>query len=224
MSAPRRPIGRQHPGTIPATRLRVLGAEIADPVQLRYGKLLFADEAVVDIAAVDGAVVVMVQGSAPEAFRVELFNATAGAVPDRTRLSWRCSCDRGERVACKHVVAALLSVADQVALDPGLIDRWGDRTALADNDADGGVDVDGRVGGGIDPEPIDDKPVAHRSVEIPRPAFDPIGHLVHLQAPLPEITAVEHIDFAAMIIGGDDGLVDETSLRTVLHQTFEFLQ
>ncbi len=223
MSAPRRPIGRQHPGTIPATRLRVLTAEIADPVQLRYGKLLFADEAVVDITTIDGALVVMVQGSAPEAYRVELFNATAGTVPDRTRLSWRCSCHRGERVACKHVVTAIFSAADQITLDPGLIDRWGDQAALADdNDADG--DADERVAIGIDDGPIDGEPVAHRPVEIPRPAFDPIGHLVQLRAPLPEITALEPIDIAAMIIGGDDGLVDESSLRTVLNQTLGHLQ
>jgi len=255
MSAPRRPIGRHRPGTIPATRLKVLAAEITDPLQLRRGKLLFADDAVVDLEETAGVLVVLVQGPAPQPVRVELINAVAGSVPDRSGLSWRCGCRRGEpggAPACEHVVAAIFSVADHVSIDPALVARWGDaggdehtddRDDRGDcddrddiDDADGPRDSRGSRGS-RDREPgrasaparVDTVPdtvpgtVPGRSFETsrvlgPETQRDPIGHLLVMRAPLPDIPVIERVDFASTIVGGDDGLVDEPALRHMLER------
>jgi len=239
MSAPRRPIGRHRPGTIPATRLKVLAAEVADPLQLRRGKLLFADDAVVDLEEVAGVLVVLVQGPAPQPVRVELINAVAGSVPDRSALSWRCACRRGEPAdgpACEHTVAAIFSVADHVSIDPTLVERWGGATGSGHtglfDDIDDIGDIDETDSSG-DPDPgraaeraragAVASAAATRAVDTApalgtEPQRDPIGHLLVMRAPLPDIPVIERVDFASMIVGGDDGLVDESALRDMLER------
>ncbi len=127
MSRPRKPYGPNPPGRLLATMIKVLAAELSDSGRLARGKRYWADDAVVDITIGHGAVTAEIQGSRAQPYVVTL-EATGGTgVPARRDLWVQCTCPDDTRTgadACKHVVAALFALSDEVAIEPELIDRW----------------------------------------------------------------------------------------------------
>lgn len=110
-----------------ATTLRVLAAEISDAGRLTRGRRLRADGAVIDLAVGHGAVVARVQGSLATPYVVTLETRPGQWAPSRRELTVRCTCpdDAGTgQHGCKHIVAALLGLADEVMIEPELLARW----------------------------------------------------------------------------------------------------
>jgi hypothetical protein len=148
VSRPRRPYGNP-PGRLPATMIRVLAAEMSDSGRLSRGKRYWADHAVVDIVVGHGAVTAEIQGSRSQPYVVTIETRAGNGVPSKRDLWVRCTCpdDAGTgRDACKHAVAALFALSDEIAVEPELLDRW--RGGL------GGAHHDHR--GTLDDEPDDD--------------------------------------------------------------------
>lgn len=127
MSRPRRPFGSDHPGRLPATMVKVLAAEASDAGRLSRGKRLWADDAVVDLVVGHGVVTSEVQGSHPMPYVVTIEAQPGHQVPLRSELSIRCTCpddDGAGRTACKHAVATLFALADEILIEPELVARW----------------------------------------------------------------------------------------------------
>ena len=138
MSRPRKPYGANPPGRLMGTMIKVLAAEMSDQGRLSRGKRYWADDAVIDIVVGHGAVTAQIQGSRPESYVVTIEAAGGEGVPTRRELWAQCTCpdDTGTGVdLCKHAVAAMFALADEVTLEPELIDRWraGRRSPAADN-------------------------------------------------------------------------------------------
>lgn len=127
MSRPRKPYGPNPPGRLPATMIKVLAAELSDQGRLSRGKRYWADDAVTDIVIGHGSVTGEVQGSRPEAYVVTIEADGGTGVPSKREVWIRCTCpdDTGFGAdACKHAVAVLFALSDEVAIDPGVLDRW----------------------------------------------------------------------------------------------------
>lgn len=132
----------QQPGRLAATMLRALSAELSDPSRYSRGKSYARDGAVIDIEVHPGEVTGQVLGSRRDAYKVSLLadpvplrggtdvSPTSPAhvvalIPDRTEISIDCTCpDSGGGLMCKHAIATLLVFADEVAIEPELLDRW----------------------------------------------------------------------------------------------------
>lgn len=126
MSRPRKPYGNP-PGRLAATMIKVLAAELSDGGRLGRGKQLWADSAVIDIVVGHGAVTAEVQGSRSQPYVVTLEAEPGSGTPRRADLWLQCTCpdDRGAGdEACKHAVAALFALSDEVAVEPALLERW----------------------------------------------------------------------------------------------------
>lgn len=126
MSRPRKPYGNP-PGRLAATMLKVLAAELSDGGRLGRGKELWATEAVVDVVVGHGTVTAEVQGSRPQPYVVTIETEPGSGTPRKADLWVQCTCpdDAGTGAeACKHVVAALFALSDEVAVEPELLDRW----------------------------------------------------------------------------------------------------
>ena len=156
MSPPRRPFGADQPGRLQATMLKVLAAEMSDPGRLARGKRLRAEDAVVDLVIGHGAATAVVQGSRPDPYVVTLLTRAGRSVPTRREVTVRCTCPDDDAVgsdACKHAVAALFALADEVSLDLDALARWRQTATFDDlrrldgdddsNDADSGDAGDG---------------------------------------------------------------------------------
>lgn len=140
MSRPRKPYGPNPPGRLLATMVKVLAAESSDQSRLARGKRYWADDAVIDIVIGHGAVTAEVQGSRPEPYIVTIEAAGGEGVPSRRELWMRCTCpdDTGTGTdACKHAVAAMFALGDEIAIDPTLVDRWRSGSRLARDDSAG---------------------------------------------------------------------------------------
>ena len=127
MSRPRKPYGAQLPGRLYGTMIKVLAAEISDQGRLSRGKRYWADDAVVDIVVGHGAVTAEIQGSRPQPYIVTLEASSGTGVPGKRDLWVQCTCpdDVGTGVdACKHAVAALFALSDEVTIEPELVERW----------------------------------------------------------------------------------------------------
>ncbi|HZB42064.1 MAG TPA: SWIM zinc finger family protein [Ilumatobacter sp.] len=123
---PRKPYGANPPGRLPATMIKVLAAELSDQGRLSRGKRYWAEDAVVDNVVGHGAVTAVIQGSRPDPY-VATIEATEGTgVPSKREVWITCTCpdDGVETEACKHAVAALFALSDEVAIEPALIERW----------------------------------------------------------------------------------------------------
>jgi hypothetical protein len=161
MSPPRRPFGADQPGRLQATMLKVLAAEISDPGRLARGKRLRAEDAVVDLVVGHGAATAVVQGSRPDPYVVTLLTRAGRSVPARRDVTVRCTCPDDDAVgsdACKHAVAALFALADEVSLDTDVLARWRqtdtfDADDADDADTDGGSAGRGALGGSDRPAP-----------------------------------------------------------------------
>jgi len=134
MTAPRRLLGTSPPGRLPAAVLRALAAELSDPGRFGRAKAYARDGAVIDIEVDPGEVTVEIRGSRFEPYQTRVWTAPADGdatpielVPDRDELAASCTCpddapyDGG---FCKHALAALLVLADEVTVDPGLLTTW----------------------------------------------------------------------------------------------------
>jgi hypothetical protein len=139
MSPPRRPFGAEQPGRLQATMLKVLAAEMSDPGRLARGKRLRAEDAVVDLVVGHGAATAVGQGSRPDPYVVTLLTRAGRSVPARRDVTVRCTCPDDDAVgsdACKHAVAALFALADEVSLDTDVLARWRQTDTFADDDDD----------------------------------------------------------------------------------------
>ena len=118
--------GNQKPGAFVAARLSILAAECADSERFGRGRRYFKEDAVLSVEITQGTVSASVQGSDREPYSVRLRWQPVfrpGPVPVREELSISCACLDLAPV-CKHAVAVLLKVADDVGRDPAVLDRW----------------------------------------------------------------------------------------------------
>ncbi len=201
MSRPRKPYGPHPPGRLYGTMIKVLAAELSDQGRLSRGKRYWADDAVIDIVVGHGAVTAEIQGSRSEPYVVTLEASGGSGVPTKRELWVQCTCpdDTGTGLdACKHAVAALFALSDEVAIDPTLIDRWrASRRQVRDREEatvtslptiDRGDDRlrDDRLrGDGLRDEPEDGDGVDADVIELHPARIDPVGDTISmlLQSP-----------------------------------------
>ncbi len=129
--------------------LRALTAELADPGRFSRAKAYARDDAVTDIQIEPGSVRAVVQGTRREPYVATVQvrplepetrdDAEAGLapaaqlLPSRDDLAVACTCPDGEGwgAVCKHALAALLVLADEVSIEPQLLVRWRSGSAAA---------------------------------------------------------------------------------------------
>jgi uncharacterized Zn finger protein len=112
--------------------LRALAAELSDPGRFSRAKAYARDGAVTDIVVESGAVCGQVQGSRYEPYDVTIHVAPAadgegvlGLIPERGELLAECSCPDAETFGtCKHSLAVLLVLADEITIEPEVLARW----------------------------------------------------------------------------------------------------
>lgn len=123
---PRKPYGPNPPGRLPATMIKVLAAELSDQGRLTRGKRYWAEEAVIDLVVGHGVVTAVIQGSRAEPYVVTIGAAQGNGVPGKRDVWISCTCpdDGTATEACKHAVATLFALSDEVAIEPELLDRW----------------------------------------------------------------------------------------------------
>lgn len=132
MSPPRRTVGTSSAGRLPAAMLRALAAELSDPGRFSRAKVYARDGAVIDIEVDPGQVRGQVQGSRYEPYVATLHTEPAregegllGLVPEGSELFAECSCPDAETFGtCKHALAVLLVLADEVSIEPAVLERW----------------------------------------------------------------------------------------------------
>lgn len=174
MSRPRKPYGNP-PGRLPATMIKVLAAEMSDQGRLSRGKRYWADDAVVDIVIGHGAVTAEVQGGRPEPYVVTIEAEGGTGVPSKREIWIQCTCpdDSGFGTeACKHAVAAMFALSDEVAIDPALLERWRATRRSVRHDAD---DLPSNVIPLRRPEaPVPASTAASSLEPVPEPVRDPV--------------------------------------------------
>lgn len=156
MSRPRKPFGAQQPGRLPATMMKVLAAEMSDPQRLRRGKQYAKDGSVLDIIVESGVVTCEVQGSRATPYIASLEVTTGDGMPLRRDVRAVCNCpddDNWNDHACKHVIATMFAFADELLIEPELLDVWRGRGSRDDEpppDADEITDEDADVRDDVD--------------------------------------------------------------------------
>jgi len=118
--------GNPRPGAVVATRISILAAECADPDRFGRGRRYFKESAVVDCAVEYAVVSGHVQGSEAVPYSVALRwrpEHLPGPVPVRDELVVSCTCSDSAPV-CKHAVALLLRLAEDVGREPAVLERW----------------------------------------------------------------------------------------------------
>jgi hypothetical protein len=138
------------PGRLVATMLRALAAELSDPGRYARAKDYARDGAVFEIDIRFGAASGLVMGSRRQPYEVlvavdpapadEIARADPAVmgsmtllVPDGDELAVSCTCPDAAGAAgplCKHAIALLLVLADEISAEPTLLMRW--RTVDAD--------------------------------------------------------------------------------------------
>lgn len=204
MSRPRTPFGPERPGRMAATALRVLAAETSDPGRFARGKRYWSDRSVTDIVVGHGAVTAEVLGSRRTPYVVTIEARPGRGVPARSEVTIRCSCpddDGWGRSACKHAVAALLTLGDELSIEPDLLARWRRTDTVSDDgDDDGGDDVGDELGDdvgdelGDDAADADDPDHGDAGVEHPLAAMMRAPDGASLP-PVPELTPADHPPF-----------------------------
>lgn len=136
MTRPRRSFGGSPPGRVAGAMLRALAAELSDPSRFTRAKTYARDDAVVDIEIEPGVVRAQVQGSRYEPYATELHVGAiddpgsvslAELIPDRHEIGASCTCPDGGPLGvayCKHVLATVLVLADEITVEPALLSRW----------------------------------------------------------------------------------------------------
>ncbi len=127
MSRPRKPYGPNPPGRLFGTMIKVLAAEMSDQGRLSRGKKYWAEDAVIDIVVGHGAVTAEVQGTRAQPYIVTIETSAGTGVPAKRDVWVQCTCpdDTGTGSdACKHTVAAMFTLSDEVSIEPELVERW----------------------------------------------------------------------------------------------------
>ncbi|MET0146828.1 MAG: SWIM zinc finger family protein [Ilumatobacteraceae bacterium] len=187
MTRPRQPHGPNPPGRLPAAMLRALAAELSDPGRFSRAKAYARDGAVVDIDVQPGVVQATIQGSRYEPYVASVVvgatddtTSLLGLIPDRDELVASCSCPDDasyDGAFCKHALATLLTLADEVTIDPGVLTRW--RAGDADTRSDG---PDRPLGRGGELARATDR----RAGRADRPVVDVLAELVTAPATIPD--------------------------------------
>lgn len=196
-----------------AVMFSTLAAEMADPERFRRGRTYVRQHAVDSIDVEPAVVHGEVQGSRPSPYHVTIRTrpvrrATAVAAmahdgttarpsmlvprPDDLRITCDCP-DWGD--PCKHAVAVLLALGEELAAEPELLARWRQVTEPAPDDAaslaaaaegargaavDQGPDpLDEFFGRGYDPDPIAPLP----ALAVRRRSFDGSDSVAELVLP-----------------------------------------
>ena len=134
MTPPRRNTGgAPQRGQVAAVMLRALAAELSDPARFRRAVAYARDGAVLDIDITAGVVRVLVRGSRFEPYQAHVWVDPVDAdvqglalVPRRDEVVADCTCpddSPSPGAFCKHALAALLVLADEVAIDPEVLDH-----------------------------------------------------------------------------------------------------
>jgi uncharacterized Zn finger protein len=214
MSRPRKPFGAQQPGRLPATMMKVLAAEMSDPQRLRRGKQYAKDGSVLDIIVDPGVVTCEVQGSRSTPYVASLEVTPGDGMPLRRDVHAVCSCpddDNWKNHACKHVIATMFVFADELLIEPELLDVWRGNERSEDD----GDDRDD-AGDEVSDAPADDIPRRRRHLQLVRdgmeqgraerreqharrerePFVDPIADVLGIPegATLPEIPHLQRAD------------------------------
>jgi uncharacterized Zn finger protein len=145
VSRPRKPFGAQQPGRLPATMMKVLAAEMSDPQRLRKGKQYAKDGSVLDIIIEPGVVTCEVQGSRSTPYIASLEVTMGNGMPLRRDVQSVCSCpddDNWSNHACKHVIATMFVFADELLVEPELLDIWRGTEPSSTTDDDDDEDDD----------------------------------------------------------------------------------
>jgi hypothetical protein len=118
--------------------IKVLAAELSDQGRLARGKRYWSDDAVIDLVIGHGAVTAEIQGSRAQPYVVTIKASPGSGVPGRRDVWIACTCpdDGVGGEACKHAVAALFALSDEIAIEPELIERWRGGSALPRTDPD----------------------------------------------------------------------------------------
>ncbi len=200
MSRPRKPFGANHPGRLPATMMKVLAAEMSDPSRLRRGKQYAKDGSVLDIIIEPGIVTCEIQGSRSTPYIASIEVRPGDGMPLRRDITTACTCpddDNWDGYACKHAVAAMFTLSDELLLEPELLDVWRNRpvaavTASDDAESDAPRPRRRRHLTLVTDEPSHERPP--RAAD--RPRADPLAE--YLRAPagtaLPTIPAFERVE------------------------------
>ena len=139
MNRPRKPFGKEQPGRLPSTMMKVLAAELADPERLRRGKRLAKDGSVLDIVIEPGTVVCEVQGSRPTPYVVTVEVSFGNGMPLKRDVDGHCTCPDADNLwgtgaggsdICKHTVATMYTLADELLVEPELLDLLTARVRL----------------------------------------------------------------------------------------------
>ena len=195
MSRPRKPYGPNPPGRLPATMIKVLAAELSDQGRLSRGKRYWADDAVIDIVIGHGAVTAEVQGGRPDPYVVTIEADGGTGVPSKREIWIGCTCpdDSGfGSEACKHAVAALFALSDEVAIDPSVLERWR-ASRRRSNVADLPV--------AASPDDTADRERPADVIQFPRSRPDPEPERVREQVRDPELDEIARL-LAAPVGGG----------------------
>jgi hypothetical protein len=110
--------------------MKVLAAEMSDPQRLRRGKQYAHDGSVLDIVIDPGVVTCEIQGSRSTPYIAQIEVAAGDGMPLRRDIRTRCTCpddDNWDNHACKHVVAGMFALSDELLLEPELLDVWRQR-------------------------------------------------------------------------------------------------
>lgn len=110
-----------------ATRVRVLAAELSTPQRFTRGREYAESGAVVDIDVGAGCATASVRGSRVRPYQVDLEVRPGDGPPTRHDLDITCTCPDSTDApgdACKHAVAALIVLADEIAINPDTLGRW----------------------------------------------------------------------------------------------------
>jgi hypothetical protein len=145
-----------------------LAAEMADPDRFRRGRAYVRQQAVMDVEVEPGMAHGAVQGSRALPYDVTIGvrtvrrSAAAAAeagrlnalVPRPDDLTIRCTCpDWGD--PCKHGVAVLLALGEELARQPGLLGVWRRADAPTSDEAEPrGTGAGGTGGATVDDDPL----------------------------------------------------------------------
>ena len=130
---PRRTRRAEPAGRLPAAMLRALAAELSDPGRFSRAKAYARDGAVIDIEVEPGQVRGQVQGSRFEPYAVtdphragRRRRGAARADPRARRAAVPSAAARTPTTfgTCKHGLAVLLVLADEVSIETDVLERW----------------------------------------------------------------------------------------------------
>ena len=247
MTRPRKPFGAQQPGRLPATMMKVLAAEMSDPQRLRKGKQYAKDGSVTDISIEAGVVTCEVQGSRATPYIASLEVTAGNGMPLRRDVRAVCSCpddDNWSNHACKHVIATMFVFADELLIEPELLDVWRDRDPASKTAESDEIDRPHAARGDEDlapgaREPIDELDLARRRrhLQLVRDGMEQ-GRAERrdqqarrtreaVQDPIADVLSTppgQHLPAIPLLARGDDRMPRRPELAAILRDAFSHLR